>query len=118
LLFHSGWLGQYLAKSMQLNEQQRLKSKAKSPKAYQPNQVNLTKQGQKIIEQYLQDQQVLLELLEKCHQVPLMKVKIPIAIFKIIRLRLGDMLRFLTFHNERHIVQAQLVLSEELFPSH
>jgi hypothetical protein len=43
----------------------------------------------------------------KAQKVDLTKVKTAISLSKFIKLRLGDTLRFLVYHNERHILQAQ-----------
>ena len=49
-------------------------------------------------------------------KVNIRKVKIPISISKIIRLRLGDALLFVVYHNERHVQQALNVLNNPNFP--
>jgi hypothetical protein len=48
--------------------------------------------------------------------VNLRKVKIPISISKIVRLKLGDALLFVVYHNERHMYQALSILSHAKFP--
>jgi hypothetical protein len=46
----------------------------------------------------------------------LRRVKIPISISKIIRLRLGDALLFVTYHNERHFQQIANLMAMRDFP--
>ena len=43
-------------------------------------------------------------------EIDLGKIKIPISIAPFVKIKLGDTLRFIVYHNERHIVQAQNIL--------
>lgn len=62
------------------------------------------------IERFLEQQRQILELLKKSRKVSLSKTKTYISISKLIKLKLGDTLKVLIYHNERHIVQATKVL--------
>src|SRR5690625_7394324 len=59
-----------------------------------------------VLKEFEQQQFLMQELLEKSRNVDLMKIKIPLSIFRWIQLRLGDILRIVIFHNERHIRHA------------
>ncbi|MFM7022373.1 MAG: hypothetical protein ACKOXB_05295 [Flavobacteriales bacterium] len=59
----------------------------------------------------MDQQKQTLELLEAAGKVDLKKVKTSVSISKFIRLRLGDTFRFVIYHNQRHIAQAQKVLT-------
>ena len=48
----------------------------------------------------------MVEHLNNSRNINLNKVKTNITISKLIKLKLGDTFRFLTYHNERHIIQA------------
>jgi hypothetical protein len=61
-------------------------------------------------------QQELLQIIESSKQINIRKAKIPISISKIIRLRLGDALLFVVYHNERHMQQASNILEHPKFP--
>ena len=61
-------------------------------------------------------QKDLLEIIEKAASVNIRKVKVPISMSKIIKLRLGDALLFVAYHNERHVQQALNVLAHQNFP--
>jgi hypothetical protein len=59
------------------------------------------------IDRFLKQQDHLLRLLEIARKVNLTKTKAAISISKLIRLRLGDTLRFYVYHIERHVAQAE-----------
>jgi hypothetical protein len=61
-------------------------------------------------------QQELLEVIDKAATVNIRKVKVPISISKLIRLRLGDALLFVAYHNERHLQQAINLTKLAQFP--
>ena len=65
-----------------------------------------------VMDRFSDQQHRLLRLLEAASQTDLTKVKTPISISRFIRLRLGDTLRFVVYHNQRHIEQAERVLAE------
>lgn len=99
--FKSGLLGNYFSKSMlpktPLN-------KMKTFKVMNPNQSNLSLT---VIDQFIIDQKKLLSLLKEAETVNLTKTKTAISISKFIKLRLGDTLRVVVYHNCRHIGQAE-----------
>ncbi|MFZ6052474.1 DinB family protein [Halocola ammonii] len=97
--FKSGWLGNKFAKMMLPD--------AKSMKTFSsmnPAGSNLDKS---VLTTFITQQQEILDLLDKAKSVNLKKVKTSISISKWIKLRLGDTLRVVTYHNQRHIQQAE-----------
>ncbi len=100
-IFKSGWLGNYFANSMLPKEQL---NKMKTFKDKNPNGSNL---GLDVIQSFLSEQETLLVLLRKCKDIDLTNTKTSISISKWIKLRLGDTLRVVIYHNERHLLQAQ-----------
>ncbi|MFC3199857.1 DinB family protein [Parapedobacter deserti] len=100
-VYRSGWLGQYFAESMKpkpkLNRMKTFKSM---------NPANSTLDIS-VVSRFIQQQQQLLTLLARARRVHLGKVKTAISITPLIKLRLGDTLRIVIYHNERHIQQAQ-----------
>jgi len=107
--FKSGWLGNYFANSMLPKE--RLK-KMKTFKEMNPihSQLDLS-----VIDEFIDQQQQMLQLLEKARTADLTHTKVSISISKWIKLRLGDTFRFVIYHNMRHIQQAKRVLGERGF---
>lgn len=99
--FKSGIFGNYFAESMLPKDNFR---KMNTLKDKNPAGTALDKSS---IQQFLADQEQLLVLLNKSKEVSLNKTKVPISISKWVRLKLGDILRVIIYHNQRHLVQAR-----------
>ncbi|MEX1192290.1 MAG: DinB family protein [Brumimicrobium sp.] len=113
--FVSSPLGRSAWKSMKLGRANNVKRKFKAPKNYNPsNDESLISND--AISEFSENQKQLLDILEMAKQVNLRKVKIPISISKIVRLRLGDALMFVIYHDERHVQQALNILTHPKFP--
>ena len=99
--FTPGFLGNYFTKSM-LPKQGVVKNKMKSPvghlAASDPD-------SHEMIEEFLTQEYLLLELLAQAESVDLNAIRIPISLTKMIRLKLGDVFSFIVAHHERHFVQ-------------
>lgn len=105
VMFRSGVLGNYFANLMLPKENGQLK-KMKSPDDKNPVHSQL---GYTTIERFLKQQELLKKLLDLGKTKDLTKLKTPISISKWIKLRLGDTFRFVVYHNQRHIAQAEKV---------
>ncbi len=99
--FKSGWLGNYFANSMLPGVKPMKTFKEKNPLG-----MNLDR---RVIEEFLQYENAMVELLHKARAKNLNTVKVPITISRFVKIRLGDTFRFVLNHNERHIVQAERV---------
>ncbi len=115
-IFISSPLGRSAWKSMKLGHAQNIKRKFKAPKSYNPNLHPDLVTGSDV-ETFEKGQEKLLTIIDRSSQVNMRKVKIPISISKIVRLRLGDALLFIVYHNERHMQQALNILSHSKFPA-
>ena len=104
LKYNSGWLGNFFTNSMKPTADKRVKNKVKAMKDYTPTP---DLDSKTVIDEFLQQQQDMLNLLEISAQKNIGKVRIPITITKFIRLKLGDIFRFLTAHNQRHFIQCE-----------
>lgn len=103
-VFKSGWLGNYFANSMLPKEKlNRMKTFA----SMNPLNNHLDKE---VIETFIAQLQIMLHLLQECRSVNLNKVRTAISISSLIKLKLGDTLRVVIYHNERHIKQAARAL--------
>lgn len=102
--FKSGFLGNYFAKSMLPKD--RLK-KMKTLKSQNPIGKVLDK---KVLDVFVDHQLQMISLLNKAKKVSLNRTKTGISIRKYLRLRLGDTMRVVIYHNQRHLKQAQNVL--------
>lgn len=99
-VFKGSWIGSYFTKMMEPSTGKR---KTKAFKAYVPP---MQLDAYSVVARFIQQQETLLQYLNKARQVNLDKLKIPVSIAKWIGLKLGDVFQFLIAHNERHIQQA------------
>lgn len=113
--FVSSPLGKSAWKSMKLGRANNVKRKFKAPKSYNPA-ISPSLISTDVVQKFIDSQQELLEILDSARHVNLKKVKIKISISKIVRLRLGDALMFVIYHNERHIQQIKNIMAHPNFP--
>lgn len=64
-----------------------------------------------VIDTFIEQQKVFLDLIQDAKDVSLTRTKTGISISKLMKLRLGDTLRFVTAHNERHLIQAESMVA-------
>jgi hypothetical protein len=102
-LFKPGVIGNYFAKLMQQDPVVKGK-KMKAPKDKVPTASGLTVTT---IDRFLKQAEHLQHLLQLAGKADLTKTKTAISLSKMIRLRLGDTLRFYVYHIERHVAQAE-----------
>lgn len=113
--FVSSPLGRSAWKSMKLGNARNVKRKFKAPKGYNPAVDKHLVTGNDV-QEFIDQQHQLLDIITKAEQVNLRRVKIPISISKIVRLRLGDALLFVVYHNERHVQQILNLCNNVNFP--
>ena len=99
--FSSSWFGAYFTKMM---DPQTGKKKYKAMKGHIPA---TDLDAAKVVGEFLRQQELLMGYLRQANKKDLNKIKIPISISKLIKLRLGDVFQFLIAHNERHMQQAK-----------
>jgi len=99
--FKSNWFGQYFIKSIRYNEDL---NKMKTFRSINPRNSELSI---RTLEKFIEQQHQIIKLLHKAKFIDLDKTKTSISISKLIKLKLGDTLRVLIYHNERHIKQAE-----------
>jgi uncharacterized damage-inducible protein DinB len=105
--FNSGVLGNYFTNMMKPKTVFEVKNKMKAPKDHSP-QPQLD--ADKVIEEFLEQQQRLLRQLEAAKNKSLGSIRVPISITKLLKLKLGDTFRFLIAHEQRHFIQARNTL--------
>lgn len=105
--YKAGLLGDYFAKSMLPKKNGQITNKMQAPRNHRPA---IDVDNNKVIQEFLQQEHLLLDLLEKAAETNLEKVRIPISISRYIKLQLGDTFRFLVAHHQRHFVQAHNAL--------
>lgn len=95
--FKSGWLGNYFSNMMEPS--------VKKYKAFKGHLPVTELDTGAVIARFVSQQQELLDLLRIARTSGLNN-RIPISISPFIRLKAGDVFRFIVAHNERHIQQA------------
>lgn len=113
--FVSSPLGRSAWKSMKLGNAKNVKRKFRAQKGYNPAIDKQLVTGDEI-SVFSEQQKELLEIVSKAEKVNLRRVKIPISISKIVRLRLGDALLFIVYHNQRHMQQILNLIHNTNFP--
>ncbi|MGZ5247396.1 MAG: DinB family protein, partial [Flavitalea sp.] len=103
-VFETGAIGNWFTNMMKVKEG-KLK-KMKSPKDKNPHHSSLTPVT---IDRFIKQLESLQRFLQDATRIDLIKAKTPVSISKLIKLRLGDTLRFLVYHIERHVLQAEKV---------
>jgi hypothetical protein len=102
--FIPGFWGNYFTNMMMPKNVYEVKSKMKAMKAYRPERgVNV----EAVFKEFFEHQNKLLNLLETARKRNLEKVRVPVSISRLIRLKLGDVFRFLVAHEQRHMIQAR-----------
>ena len=113
--FLSSPLGRSAWKSMKLGNVKTIKRKFKAQKGYNPSRDSSLLTGREF-EDFIKHQTDLQSIIELAQTVNMKRVKIPISISKIVRLRLGDALLFVVYHNERHVQQIANLVNHPNFP--
>ena len=107
--FKPGWLGDYFTRSMLPGKNGQVLNKMQSPKDHRP-QAGI--HSKPVLDAFLRQEQLLLELLEEAKRANISKIRIPISLSKLVKLKLGDTFRFLIAHHQRHFVQIKNTLSD------
>lgn len=105
--FVPGFLGDYFTRTMQPTNVYEIKNKMKTPKGHRPEPAL---HADKVLDEFIAQQHKLLLLLEISRKRNLNEIRIPLSISKLVKLKLGDMFRFLIAHEQRHLVQARNAL--------
>lgn len=113
--FSSSPLGRSAWKSMKLGNARNIKRKFRAPKNYNPS-LSPELIRPEAVNRFKEDQQELIRIAEESLSVSLRKVKVPVSISKMVRLRLGDALLFVAYHNERHMEQMVNLKKHPNFP--
>jgi len=113
--FISSPLGRSAWKSMKLGNLHNVKRKFRAPKEYDPF-FNKDAVKENEFDTFLENQETMLKIISMSENVSLRKVKVPLSISKMVRLRLGDCLMYVVYHNERHFYQAINLVNMRSFP--
>jgi hypothetical protein len=112
--FKPGIIGNYSVKGMKPGPSGEITNKMKTFKRMEPGKSNLDQEG--VLADFARYQADLITVIEKSKYYNLNKVKIRSSIGNLIRFKLGDALRFVVAHNQRHIQQVINVMKSDGFP--
>ncbi|WP_020568624.1 DinB family protein [Neolewinella persica] len=101
--FTSSWLGNKFAAGMKPGEKTREITTFKSADPRNSEKIL----NHDTVQEFIRQQEEILKLLQQARSVNLTRTKTGISISNLIKLRLGDTLRVVIYHNWRHVVQAQ-----------
>tara|TARA_B110000046_G_C12978413_1_gene392211 strand:+ start:867 stop:1439 length:573 start_codon:yes stop_codon:yes gene_type:complete len=105
-IFKSGMIGNYFAKSLLPKEDL---NKMKTFKNINPSGSELEIA---VLDTFIAQQKEMLEILDRSLTLNLKKTKTAVSISSVIKLRLGDTLRVVIYHNGRHMVQANKAVAQ------
>jgi hypothetical protein len=99
--FTSTWMGAYFTRMM---DPRTGKRKFKAFKGHIPP---ASLDAAAVVGEFIRQQEELLYLLRDGARKDLDALRIPISVFPVIRMKIGDVFQFLIAHNERHMQQAK-----------
>lgn len=101
--FKSSWLGNFFTELMLPKGAAGTVKRMKAPRNHTPLANDNSDDS---IATFIDQQEMMLQLLEKAKAIDLLKASTPISISRFIKLPVGDTFRFLTAHTYRHVLQA------------
>lgn len=111
--YSPGWLGNYFTNSMLPGKNGTIKNKMKAFRNHIPS---ADLDSLPVLNEFLKQEEELLQLLAKAKNANLGKIRIPISIAAFIKLKLGDTFRFFIAHHQRHFVQISNTLAAVSLP--
>lgn len=108
-IFTPGFWGDMFTKKMKPTNVYQIKNKMKAMKAYTfPNSLHVDT----VLKEFVNHQDTLLKQLELAKKTDLNAIHIPITLTSLVKLKLGDLFRFLIAHEQRHMIQARNTIKE------
>jgi hypothetical protein len=105
--YRSGWFGEWVYVKMMPRPDGTV-FKLPAPRSLRVSREGLDAYGE--LQCFLQHCDALDDILRHVATKDLQSIRIPLSFAKFLRLRLGDNLRYIVAHNERHLLQAHRVL--------
>ncbi|MES1213991.1 MAG: DinB family protein [Bacteroidota bacterium] len=100
--FNPGLLGNYFTNLMKPGVDGKIGNKMNAPKNHRPSaDIDI----KPTLDNFLEQQQKLLKLLELAKQKDIGGMRTPISISRFIKLKVGDTFRFFIAHEQRHFLQ-------------
>jgi len=115
--FRRSWLGHRIVGGVRLGTNNQVNKPVEASQKYNPqNQSSSKIDGQEVLKQFFKHQNSLLQMLQDSKTLNIQKIRVPVAFGGLVRIQLGDVLKILVYHTERHVVQAQRILYHDHFP--
>ena len=108
--FDSGWLGNYFVNMIAPKPA----VKTKTMKTMGPMNPNGQDLDTTALDVFIQQQYAWLDLFDRARNTDLTRTRTKVSFTSLIRLRLGDTLRFVVAHNQRHLGQAERAVENAL----
>ncbi len=108
-MFNSGWIGNWIYNKMMPRPDGTV-FKMRTPRKFRAPATRLDAKA--VLDTFMKQLDEFDHVLELCNYVDLQKMKLPLAYPRGLKLRLGDGLRFIVAHSERHLLQARNALSQ------
>lgn len=105
--FKSTWLGSYFTRLMEPGKEM------KKMKAFKKHIPAKELDAYAVIATFIQQEELLLELLKTARQKDLNTIRIPISISTLVKMRLGDVFQFVIVHIDRHLQQAMRNIQQD-----
>jgi hypothetical protein len=106
--FISGWLGDWVYEKIMPRADGSV-FKLKAPKSHCLGEDE--QDGKEVLQKFLLQCDAFDDILRHVATKDLQQIKIPYSFTRLVQLRLGDNLRYLVAHNERHLLQAHRVMT-------
>jgi len=103
----SGWLGDWIYEKVKPRSNGTI-FKLKTLKAYYASAE--TPDAREVLESFQRKCDALDDIMRHAATKDLQRIKVPFYLSRLVRLQLGDTLRILVAHSERHLLQAQRVM--------
>jgi hypothetical protein len=105
-VFKSSWLGNYFANAILPKENGEI-SKMKATKTKQPSLDHIP---ENVLHSFIQNMEELKSIFSNADRYNINKKIVPVSFISFLKINIGDALRFVVYHNIRHIAQANRVL--------
>jgi hypothetical protein len=101
--YRPGWIGNYFAQSM--------KPRNRPLKTFEDKNPSNSDLSREAIDRFQGQLKTMQNLLDRAKNVDINRTRVPISITRWIRFKLGDIFRVVINHNQRHLAQAEKMLT-------
>lgn len=106
--FETGFWGDILTKGIMPKNVYEVKNRTRTHNNFIfPNGLNV----EKVVNEFIEQQQEFIKLIDTAKYVNLNDVRVSTLMIKLVKLKLGDLLRYLVAHEQRHMIQARNTLT-------